>query len=295
MKRILGLVFLLFLIAGCYPPQEPTQDLDQYIIETFVAATRTAEAHTIAEPIQPTDTQSPTPEDTVQPPSPTPTPTETPTPTPTETETPTPSPTFTQTPEEVPGDPVTSLGAPTFKDTFEDGDNFYLYDEAQSSFQVDDGMMVLVAKKANSYETWSLSWGDLKNFYLEITGEFGDECAGKDRYGMIFRAPDTSQGYLVSISCDGSTRFSKYDSDKDEYTVIKKWKSSEYINSGPGALNRLGIKAKGSTFTGYVNGHQVFEESDSKFTKGRFGLMVAASDTAGFTVYLSQAVYWKLP
>jgi hypothetical protein len=293
MKRALGLLFLLVLLAGCYRSQEPTLDLDQYIIETYVAATRTAEAHNIDEPVPPTDTQSPAPEDTDQPPAPTPT--ETPTPTSTATETSSPTPTFTQTPEEVPGDPVTSLGAPTFKDTFEDGDSFYLYDEAQSSFQVDDGKMVLVAKKANSYETWTLSWGDLKNFYLEITGEFGDECAGKDRYGMIFRAPDTSQGYLLSISCDGSTRFSKYDSDKDEYTSIKKWMTSEYINSGPGAVNRLGIKAKGSTFTGYINGHQVFEKSDSKFTKGRIGLMVAASDTAGFTAYLSQAVYWKLP
>ena len=69
----------------------------------------------------------------------------------------------------------------------------------------------------------------------------------------------------------------------------------EYINTGPGAENRLGIYVEGSTFTGYINGHQVFEKSDSKFSKGRFGLMVAASDTAGFTAYLSQAAYWKLP
>jgi hypothetical protein len=293
MKRALVLIILLIILSGCVRSKAPTLDLDQYIIETYVAATRTAEAHNIDEPDQPTETPSPASDDTAQPP--TATPTETPTPTPTETETPSPTPTFTSTPEEVPGDPVTSLGAPTFKDTFEDGDNFYLYDEAQSSFQVEDGEMVLVAKKANSYETWTLSWGDLKNSYMEITGEFGDECAGKDRYGMIFRAPDTGQGYLVSISCDGSVRFSKYVSDKDEYTPIRKWKTSEYINTGPGAVNRLGIKAKGSTFTGYVNGHQVFEKSDSKFTKGRFGLMVAASDTAGFTAYLSQAVYWKLP
>jgi hypothetical protein len=195
----------------------------------------------------------------------------------------------------VSGDPAASLGAPTFKDTFESGDNFYLYDEAQSSYQVDDGQMVLTAKKANSYETWSLSWGELKNFYLEITGTFGDDCGGKDRYGMIFRAPDTTQGYLVSISCDGSTRLSMWDSDAEEYTTIRKWKTSEYINSGPGGVNRLGIRAKGSKFTGYVNGHQVFEKSDSKFPKGRFGVLVAASETPGFTAYLSQVVYWKLP
>ena len=67
------------------------------------------------------------------------------------------------------------------------------------SFQVDDNKFVLVAKKANSYETWSLSWEELTNFYLEITGTFGDDCSGKDRYGMIFRAPDTSEGYLISV------------------------------------------------------------------------------------------------
>ena len=249
----------------------------------------TAEAPKGEAPDQPADPEAPVQEENKQ--SLTPTATSTDTPTPTATQTPTP----TATPAQVPGDPATSLGVPTFKDTFDNGDNFYLYDEAQSSYQVDDGQMILIAKKANSYETWALSWGDLKNFYLEITGKFGDECAGKDRYGMIFRAPDTSQGYIISISCDGSIRLRLWDSDTEEYTDIKKWTSSEFINSGPGAVNRLGIKAKGTTLTGYVNGHLIFEKTDSKFNKGRFGIMVAATDTAGFTSYLSQVVYWKLP
>ena len=303
MKRVLGVLIVLFLLVSCVPQQEPEPNLGQYVIETLVAATLTADVSDKEMPDQPTDTQEPAADDNSQPPTPTPTPTlthtHTPTPTATNTETPTPTltltPTATSTPEQVAGDPVASLGSPTFKDTFEDGDNFYLYDETQSSYQVDDGQMILIAKKANSYETWSLSWGDLKNFYLEITGTFGDECGGKDRYGMLFRAPDTSQGYIISISCDGSTRLSLWDSDAEEYTVIKNWTSSEHINSGPGAINRLGIKAKGSTLTCYINGHQIFEKSDSKFSKGQYGIMVAASDTAGFTSYLSQVVYWNLP
>lgn len=289
MRRIFGVFLVFTLLAGCYPQQEPTPGLDQFVIETFVAATMTAESHGVAAPDQPEDAESPPQEETAQPLPPSPTATDTPTPTLTLT------PTATDTPETVPGDPAESLGSPTFKDTFDDGDNFYLYNEAQSSYQVDDGQMILTAKKANGYETWSLSWGDLKNFYLEITGTFGEECGGKDRYGMIFRAPDTSQGYLVSISCDGSTRLSFWDSDAEEYTVIKKWTSSEHINTGPGSVNRLGIKAKGSKLTVYINGHQVFEKTNSKFSKGRFGLMVAATDTPGFKVYLSQVVYWKLP
>ena len=289
MNRIFGMFLLLSLLSGCGPRQLTPSVQDQDVVATYVAATLTAESYSSEQPDQPEDAQPTPQEETPQPLPPSPTATDTPTPTLTLT------PTATDTPETVPGDPVLTLGVPNFMDTFEDGSNFYLYDEAQSSYQVDEGQFLLTAKKANGYETWSLSWGDLKNFYLEITGTFGDECGGKDRYGMIFRAPDTSQGYLISISCDGQYRLSAWDNDEEEYIVIKKWTSSEHINAGPGGTNRLGIKTKGSKLTGYINGHQVFEKNDSMFSKGRFGVLVAATDTPGFTAYLSQAVYWKLP
>jgi hypothetical protein len=289
MKQIVAILIIFTLLSGCVPRQETPPDQDQFVIATFVAGTLTAEPHSINQQDLPTDTQSPPKDVSPQPPTPSSTATETSTPTLTLT------PTITETPEGVPGDPVLSLGSPTFKDNFANGSNFYLYDEPQSSYAVSEGQMILVAKKANGYETWSLSWGDLTNFYLEITGTFGEECGGKDRYGMIFRAPDTSQGYLVSISCDGSYRLSSWDSEDEEYTVIKKWTSSEHINAGPGGTNRLGIKVKGSKLTGYINGHQVFEKTDNSFSKGRFGVLVAATDTPGFTAYLSQAVYWTLP
>ncbi|NOQ39150.1 MAG: hypothetical protein GQ562_02450 [Anaerolineales bacterium] len=289
MKQIAAILIIFSLLSGCVPQQETPPIQDQDIIATFVAGTLTAEPHSIDPPDQPADTQASPEDGSPQPPTPSSTATDTPTPTLTLT------PTVTDTPETVPGDPVLSLGSPTFKDTFSDGSNFYLYDEPQASYAVDDGKMVLTAKKANEYETWSLSWGDLTNFYLEITGTFGEECGGKDRYGMIFRAPDTSQGYLISISCDGSYRLSAWDSDDEEYTELKKWTGSGHINAGPGGTNRLGIKVKGTKLTGYINGHQVFEKTDSAFSKGRFGVLVAATDTPGFTAYLSQAVYWKLP
>jgi hypothetical protein len=286
-KSALLFLTILFLAAGCLPAQQATQISDGDKIATFVAATQTA-----ALPQQegmPTGTPTTKPLEQGDTPLPTETPTSTFTPTPTLT------PTVTLTPTLAPDDPVLSLGSPSFRDNFENGDNFYLYDDAQASYQVDDDRMVLIAKKANSYETWSLSWEELKNFYLEITGEFGSECSGKDRYGMIFRAPDTSQGYLISITCDGSYRLSTWESDVEEYTSIKKWTQSQHINSGPGGANRLGIMVKNSKLTGFINGHQVFELNDSTFTKGRFGVMVAASNTPGFTAYLTQAAYWKLP
>ena len=286
MKRGALILFILILLTGCLPRQEIPGPSDANKISTYVAATRTAAAFSTYQPVQNTETSQPGEGETAQPQA---APTETPTPTLTAT------PTLTLTPTQVPGDPALSLGAPSFQDNFGDGGNFYLYNDAQSSFQIDDNRMVLIAKKANNYETWSLAWGDLTNFYLEITGSFGENCSGKDRYGMIFRAPDTSEGYLISITCDGSYRLSSWESDVEEYTTIKQWTSTPLINSGPGGVNRLGIKAKNSTLTGYVNGQQVFELTDSTFTKGRFGLLVAAANTPGFTSYLTRAAYWNLP
>jgi hypothetical protein len=286
MKQGLALILVSFLLAGCLPQPTENTITDQEKISTFVAATQTAAPLVEDQEIQKTETP-PTDEEK------TPLPEETATPTLTPTITPTP--TNTSTPTLSAGDPVLNLGQPDFRDTFETGSNIYLYDEAQSSFQVDDDKLVMIAKKANNYETWTLTWGDLRNFYLEITGEFGNECAGKDRFGMIFRAPDTSEGYLISISCDGNHRLSSWESEDEEYTTINQWSSSPLINSGPGGVNRLGIRAKNSTLSGYINGQQVFEVTDSTFDKGRWGVMVAASNTPGFTAYLSQAVYWKLP
>jgi len=300
MKKILVLGLTIIFLTGCLPQQIETTGDTEDTIATLVAAasTLTAEAQLIDQPEQTMAATEPsiTPDPNIQATNTlTFTPTLTVTPEPSETPTITLTPTEEATPTLSPEDPVLSLGVPSVKDTFDGNSIIYQYDESQSSFQVEDDQFVLVAKKANNYETWSLSWEKLTNFYLEITGAFGPECAGKDRYGMIFRAPDTSEGYLITISCDGSYRLSTWESEDEEYTTIKEWTTSEHINSGPEGLNRLGVKVKGSKITGFINGRQIFEIYDSTFSSGRMGVVVAATDTVGFTAYLDQVVYWKLP
>jgi len=296
MKKILVLGLTIIFLTGCLPQQiEPTADVSD-IIATLVAATLTIEPESKDQPGQTViaSVSTVTPDPSI-PTEEGPTATLTLTHTSTATATATLTPTITLTPTLAPEDPILSLGVPSVKDSFDSGSIIYQYDESQSSFQVDDNKFVLVAKKANSYETWSLSWEELTNFYLEITGSFGDDCSGKDRYGMIFRAPDTSEGYLISISCDGSFRLSKWESEEEEYTTLESWTSSEHLENGPGGVNRLGVLVKGTMITGFINGRQVFELNDGTFTSGRFGVLVAASNTAGFTAYLDQVVYWKLP
>jgi hypothetical protein len=292
MKRGLITLLIIILFSGCLPRQAEYTVSDADKISTFVAATQTAAP--IAEDHSPQISDTPSADQGDTPgsePTATPSATSTATPTPTLTATPT----MTLTPTLSAGDPVLTLGVPSFQDDFENGSNIYTYDDSQTSFQAENRKLVLVAKKANNYEAWTLAWGELRNFYLEIRGEFGPDCGGKDRYGMIFRAPDTSEGYLLSVSCEGSYRLSKYESDDDEYSIIKNWTSSQHINSGPGGVNRLGIRVKNSKLTGFINGKQVFELTDSTFDKGRWGVLVAATNTPGFTAYLTQAAYWKLP
>ncbi len=290
MKKILVLGLTIVLLTGCLPQQiEPTTEWED-TIATLVAATQTADpgskdqtGQTIVasvstvtpdQNLQATDTPTFTPSPTF---TPGPIDTSTITHTPTEGVTPTDAATPTLAPE----DPVLSLGVPSVKDTFDSGSIIYQYSDSEFSFQVEDSQFVMIGKKTTSYESWSLSWEELTNFYLEITGTFGENCSGRDRYGMIFRAPDTSEGYLITISCDGFYRLSSYESEDDEYTVIKGWTSSEHIISGPGGLNRLGVKVKGDKITGFINGRQIFELNDSTFSQGRSGVSNKSHEYCG--------------
>jgi len=283
MKKVVSFCSFLVLLTGCIPQLIKPNLTEQNKNNSDTAVTETAPPLVFAPPEEPYQTPDPNaPTRTLNP--------NIPTRTPTITLTPTTSPTATLDPD----DPISYLGDPWFRDNFINGSNFFLYDEPQSSYRVDNNQMILVAKKANNFETWSLASPTLYNFYLEITGTFGEECGGKDRYGLIFRAPNTTEGYLLSISCDGSYRLSTWENEEEKYTILKLWTASENINSGPGGENRLGIKTNGITLTGYINGRQVFEVDDSTFAAGRFGILVAATNTPGFTASVSEIVYWAL-
>ena len=283
MKKNLALLMAIIILTSCSSTNQVSGLAGQEGTDPALVSTPITPTLLFAPPDDPYQTADPNaPTATLNP--------KIPTWTPTITLTPSITPTATLDPE----DPRSYLGDPWFRDSFATGLNFFLYDETQSSYRVEDNQMILVAKKANNYETWSLASPTLYNFYLEITGAFGPACSGKDRYGMIFRAPNTYEGYLIRISCDGSYRLSSWDNDEKVSTSIQPWTASQYINQGPGSVNRLGIMASGITLTGYINGHKVFEVEDSTFIAGRFGILVAADDTPGFTAYLSEAVYWAL-
>ena len=219
--------------------------------------------------------------------------TEVPTETPTLTQTPTQSETPSQTaiPTLAANDPRANLGIPSWQASFT-GSNWYTFEDKQSSIQLEDSTLVLQAILANNYESWTMASPKISNFYLEIQGTSGDSCQGKDRYGLIFRAPDPNQGYLFGISCDGFYRLRAWDG--ENFSELAGWRQSEYIHTGPNLTNRIGVIAEGAELSLYINGHLVDKIQDSTYSSGVFGAYIAASNSPNFRVVVNQAAYWLI-
>jgi hypothetical protein len=197
----------------------------------------------------------------------------------------------TATPE---ADPRSELGSSAWGAVFDDGtETWHQFDNDQSNSELQDGKLVLTSKKANSFDAWTMSYPKMDDFYLEVVFETGEQCAGKDRYGILFRAPDNTQGYLYNVACDGSYQLRIWDG--EQFTDLINWTVDGQIAKGPDVTQRVGVWAEGDHLLLYVNGFQVGEARDAAFLDGTFGVNIAAAENAGFTVDVIEAKTWDIP
>jgi hypothetical protein len=221
--------------------------------------------------------------------------TETPTPTEPQESTSTPTPTDTAAPTSLPSDPRAALGEPDFLDTFQNGDNWALYEDDHVRFRVNDGTLRMVAFNPDFWDGFVLSWPVISDFYLEMTATT-KSCSGRDNYGLVARAGNSDNGYaayLFGISCDG--RYSLRIWDGESFTRLIDWTESEHIESGSNQTNRIGFMADGDTLSLYANGNLLKETQDDTFDEGKFGVFVGSANTSDFTVLDDEIAYWELP
>ncbi len=183
------------------------------------------------------------------------------------------------------------LGKPTWQDTFTDGANWPLFDDDQGQFSVDEGKLSMTAKNPDWWNSWMLTRRNVENFQLEIIATPG-ECAGFDHYGLIFRAPDASEGYLFSVTCDG--RYALRVWDGETMVNLTEWTADKAIKPGSGQTNHLRVKAEGEQLTLYVNDIELEILIDSTYLEGRFGLSIGSTATENFTVEIEQISQWEL-
>jgi hypothetical protein len=282
-KFLLILTLTVLLLSGCnYPGREaqspsPTVDVVATEVQRLLTQAPTSTpipTSTLGAQTAPTDTSTP----------------------PAATQTPAPSPTApaTLTATVNPGDPASSLGQPSWKDTLDNAKNFYLYENDNTRIELVSGALKLTSITAIGWHGWTLTYVTKPaNFYLEGVFKTGD-CAGTDLYGLVFRMSKESAGYFFGITCDGQYNLYARDFNNSINTEIKAFQANAAIVKGSGQVNRVGVLANGAKLSLYVNGVLLEDITDSTYSDGYFGPFIAGNQTPNFSIELDDISLWKL-
>ena len=191
---------------------------------------------------------------------------------------------------------ISALGEPAWKDGFQDGTNWPLYDDSHILMEIVEGklqMTALIPNQENPWDGWMVSQPYLDDFYLAVSASTG-ECSGLDRYGLLARAtPNANRSYLFGFSCGGQYSLRIWNG--SDFKMLIDWTPSDYIFSGSDQTNQLGFKAEGTKLSLFANGDLLTELEDDTFSEGAFGLFVGAVNTSGFTVLFDDMAYWVTP
>lgn len=193
-------------------------------------------------------------------------------------------------PTRQPGDPALRLGNPDWTDTFDSSQNWSEFSTSRSQIKVQGGQFLYTVFSPGSGPTWTISWPTLSNFYLEVLVQTPAVCSGKDRLGLVFRAPEPSQGYRFEISCDG--QYSAVVFDDTSSQLIVAWASSPYLQAGPNQINRIGVWAQGKVIAFHINGQAVAGLEHNDYRSGTFGLSVTSEATENFTGTFDDLFFW---
>ena len=274
LHRYLLIGFLIIFAAACGANQT-TPPKDDLTLETLLAGVPlTEQAAMTLTPNTATPSIQPTPSQTL-----------------------TPSPTFTLTPTLTPTPPPEvprgECGDPAGAATFDNGDNWSPYESERAKAEVRDGKFYYTMYVNDSLADWTVSGLSISSFYLEINAQTPAECSGKDRYGVIFRAPYAGEGYLLNLSCDGQFRLVTISS--IGVGILVPWTSHSAVLPGPNQVNRLGIWVNRKTISIHINGIAVAGLQDDTYTQaGKFGLSIASENTPNFTVTFDDLAFWTI-
>lgn len=203
----------------------------------------------------------------------------------------------------IPGAPTSgnlNLGAPTRVFTFDSKSNtpFYLGEDSDIGFEVKEGELILTAFEPAG-DLWRVAeLGQFNNLVLEANFRTGSNCAGRDSYGMIVRAPSQPDGiidsaYVFAFNCDGQYRIYRMDSGK--YNGIINWTAHPSLLPGANKKNLMTIAANGDKLQLFANSTLVYEFSDTTYNRGLFGLLIGSGGTQNFQVAVEQISLWELP
>lgn len=207
---------------------------------------------------------------------------------------PTPAPTEEPPATPIPENPADALGDPNGMDTFDNANNWTLFDNDCFTTEIIGGKFVMQAKGALELSCWEVSWPLIKDYYYQSEVVMPAECNTNDRFGLFFRAPDNNRGFLYGIQCDGKHSLSSWDGETTNVLVPPAENTA--ILTDPESLNVIGVVADGATMSLYANGQYLAQVQNVGFTdNGKIGYFVrAAVEDEGFVVQYDNLAVWLL-
>jgi hypothetical protein len=124
----------------------------------------------------------------------------------------------------------------------------------------------------------------LRDFYAETTATIS-LCAGKDQFGMVFRANPGLNYYRYVISCDGEVRLERATS--GSIVPLREWVPTGDAPIGAPFVVKLSVWAVGGEMRFFLNNQFQFSQRDPVFKSGTLGFYAYAVGTDPITVSFS--------
>jgi hypothetical protein len=173
-------------------------------------------------------------------------------------------------------DPAADWGPPDVYEDFEGASGLFFTRSGDNYAGWYGNGRYNISFESRGWWTWFWSESHFEDFYMEVLVFNGDQCVDRDTGGLLFLGqPSVDQGYLFGVTCGGEYFIGGTGEPGPGGPVcIPDWDApffwncepndvalagteSEYIDPGPGAVNRLGVMYKNTEISFYINGHLV--------------------------------------
>lgn len=211
-------------------------------------------------------------------------------------------------------DPADGWGDPHDLDSFDSRDKLFgdFSAGASRAWYGDDGRLHLSFTTRSRY-FWTWSFINANDYYVDVVAINGDKCADRDSAGILFRGGQFpwDLGYMFVINCGGSYNMMATGGaggGGNVWPIINGiyetrgagygWKNSSEINTGPGAVNRIGVRAAGGNFDLYINGVWVDQFSYwalpgvDRWPGGQFALILGTGQKNDATISYDDFSIW---
>jgi uncharacterized protein YraI len=159
--------------------------------------------------------------------------------------------------------------------------------------QITGGQFVMAANGVPGTYCWTTSWPQIQDFYIETSVVMPEVCTSGDNFGLLFRSPDSSSGYLFGLSCAGEYSLKRVTG--GSVTELVAPTASENILTNDGEINRLGVVAYGGDYHLYANGKYLNSASDYTYVvSGDLGYYVNAATASPFVSRYEELKVWQL-